>query len=591
MDPSPGHPGLSAVPGAMPDLPFPEPSIADHEARLLALADRLYVRAGLRPMSKVLFTLSRLLWTARQVTLRPDVDALVGAYAAARAAGTPPVDDHDLGACLRDAGSELTTLVSTVESLRRAPGDVLGLALDTLLRGRWEAGEGLGTFITPEEVTGPAARWAGALATDVSGWIGDPCGGTGRFGLAVARHHPGRVWLSDTSAMACGFARINADLQDVETTVHQTPDTLVDPTIDALRGSFAAIATNPPFGARKYSWTPELSAALGGLETAVGTTPETPGEPATLFLLRDLDLLADGGALAVVLPSGPTHAPELLTALKAWEAARERVVCVRGIIDLPTVTFTLAGTVARTSLLVLTVGSEGPLWAGMAQTLGFSVKNRKRVEDGSPNDLVRFVDAILTDTPVEGLVRVPDWRTVRALQPRALALNRAAGVPLTSLASIVRTFGAPGDFHISVLDVDAFGAVDVVQARANDLTSRPLVCQPGDVLLSRLNPRIWRVAVVPQLEGSWSCSPEFAVLRPKGDATQLWARLHQSAVREQLRAVAKGTSSSRQRVPRGALTEVRVPEVDIDLTGHADALDARYQGDLARASRVQALVD
>ena len=35
-----------------------------------------------------------------------------------------------------------------------------------------------------------------------------------------------------------------------------------------------------------------------------------------------------------------------------------------------------------------------------------------------------------------------------------------------------------------MLDVDAFGAVDVVQARANDLTSRPLVCQPGDVLLA-----------------------------------------------------------------------------------------------------------
>ncbi len=575
----------------MHELPFPELSAADHEDRLLALADRLYVRAGLRPMSKVLFTLSRLLWTARHVTLHPDVEALEAAYATACERDEPPVDDHDLGACLRAAGRELPALVATVEGLRRAPGDVLGLALDTLLRGRWEAGEGLGTFITPEEVTGPAARWAAHLAAGVQGLVGDPCAGTGRFGLAVAQHHPGRAWLSDTSALACGFARINADLQGREATVHLTPDGLVDPAVTALAGRFAAIGTNPPFGARKYPWSEELAEALGGLETVVGTTPESPGEPATLFLLRNLDLLADGGALAIVLPSGPVHDPALVTALRAWEEARGRRLSVRGVIDLPTVTFTLAGTVARTSLLMITVGTEGPLHVGVADAIGFGVKSRRRVDDGSPNDLARFVDAVLSDTPTDGLARLDDWRGAATLQPGALALTRTSGTPLPELATVIRRFGPAGDFHVSVLDVDAFGALDVVQARANDPTSKPLVCQPGDVLLSRLNPRIWRVAVIPSLPGTWSCSPEFVVLRPEGDPTALWARLTQAAVRQQLRAVAKGTSSSRQRVPRDALADVVVPEVDVDLSGIEEALMARYRADLVRAALVGRLAE
>ncbi|MFT4622281.1 MAG: hypothetical protein ACI8PZ_000937 [Myxococcota bacterium] len=573
----------------MTQLPFPEPAVAEHEARLLALADRLYVRAGLRPMSKVLFTLSRLLWIAREHTLRPEVDALVAGYARARAAGRAPVDDYDLATCLADAGDELPALVATVEGLRRAPGDVLGLALDTLLRGRWEAGEGLGTFITPEEVTGPASRLAGALAHGVAGRVGDPCSGTGRFGLAMAVHHPGPVWLSDTSSLACGFARINADLQQRDATVHPTPDGLVDPAVTALAGTFAAIGTNPPFGARKYPWSDGLHLALGGLEAAVGTTPDTPGEPATLFLLRDLDLLAEGGVLAIVLPSGPVHSPGLVTALHAWEAARGRSVAVHAVIDLPTVTFSLAGTVARTTLLVLRIGADLPLWAGVAQQIGFSVKSRRRLDDGAPNDLDRFVDAILADAPTDGLVRLPSWRGLPTLQPGALGLQREAGTPLSERATLQREFAEAGAFHISVLDVDPYGAVDVVQASANAPTTRPLACQPGDVLLSLLNPRIWRVTVVPDLPGRWTCSPEFAVLRPAADPWTLWAQLHTASARAQLRAVAKGTSSSRQRVPKDSLAELVLPEVAPVPAAVSEGLADRYRADLHRAALVGGL--
>ena len=183
--------------------------------------------------------------------------------------------------------AHLGLLLETVDRVKAlcADSDSLGLAFNALLRGKWEAGEGLGTHLTPEEVvramvsiafrslpwpdatrSGADARSRaddGALLGSLSDearacgpslLFGDPCGGTGRFLVAIASelgragYDPHRISqvtrLYDQSSLSVDFAKL----------------------------SFALlIATNPPFGSGKYAWSMALEQAVGpGILRALG---------------------------------------------------------------------------------------------------------------------------------------------------------------------------------------------------------------------------------------------------------------------------------------------------------------------------------
>jgi hypothetical protein len=72
---------------------------------------------------------------------------------------------------------------------------------------------------------------------------------------------------------------------------------------------------------------------------------------------------------------------------------------------------------------------------------------------------------------------------------------------------------------------------------------------------------------VPRLDDArWSCSAELLVLRPKpgGDPWALGLALHRASVIGAVRAMAGGTSSSRQRVDKERVLDVHVP---VDLAG------------------------
>ena len=110
------------------------------------------------------------------------------------------------------------------------------------------------------------------------------------------------------------------------------------------------------------------------------------------------------------------------------------------------------------------------------------------------------------------------------------------------------------------------GTIDLAAASTNEPATPPQACHVGDVLVSCLNPRIWRVAVVPDISGTWTCSGEFAVLVAHDgvDAWELALTLHQKTVIERTMALATGTSSSRQRVNKTALLNLPIPKVHID---------------------------
>ena len=72
-----------------------------------------------------------------------------------------------------------------------------------------------------------------------------------------------------------------------------------------------------------------------------------------------------------------------------------------------------------------------------------------------------------------------------------------------------------GKLFISVLHVIGEGILDLSAVRSYQPITPGIPISPGEVLISRLNPRIPRVLVVPDLGAPMLCSSEFEVLRPK----------------------------------------------------------------------------
>lgn len=587
--------------------------LGEAERLLQDLADYIYGHTSLKPMSKTLFVVSRCLLVGQD---RPD-DTLSGvaqAYGrridALRSAA--PSDDFDFATTLEECGSHLAHLLETVDHVKAlcADSDSLGLAFNALLRGKWEGGEGLGTHLTPEEVVRSMVAIAfESLPCDLldqtgssraSQLFGDPCGGTGRFVVAIAHELSKAGYgtdmisqvtrLYDQSSLSVDFAKLNFAFNGLKPEFRRVHDSLTSPELSNERGRYAIIATNPPFGSGKYAWSTALEDTLGrGILASIGM--ERAGDtsdPAELFFFRCLDLLAVGGILAVVLPDGVVTGLKFRRSLDAYERLNDDCVLeLLAFVSLPAATFSLGGTVARTSFLVVRKTQEdgqSPLYVAKANHVGFLKRGKHRVPDPGGNDLVRIVREYGLGPPAsESWVR--SWREYDRLMPsmgQASGLPKGEGTALTSMVRLKNDRGRQCEgtrcwYHVSILDVDETGAIDVAGAKANRPATPPLACRGGDVLVSCLNPRIWRVAVVPDLDGDWTCSSEFAVLRPNAgvDGWELSIRLQHRDVIDAACALASGTSSSRQRVNKRALLEgVFVPAIQID----ADVL-ARHRLD------------
>ena len=593
---------LSLFPsGALSSTPHldNEARVQDAERILLQLADFIYAHTPLKPMSKTLFFLSRALVTGTlEAGVFDDLSALSTAYHRARKRlGTgAPNDDFDFGVIIEECGQHIPRIMDSVKSVLQLTSgtDNLGLAFNTLLRGKWEGGEGLGTFLTPEEVVEPMVD----ILIDAVGpsllkrigpeelLFGDICGGTGRFVFSMAQKLRGRgakqdeiescARLFDQSSLAVGFAKVNFALDGLRPRFSCVGDSLVAKEVSQLTGRFLLLATNPPFGLGKYTYSPQLKSALPrDLLNLIGlTSPDDSADPSELFLYRNLSLLAPGGALAIVLPDGVIQSSRLPEAFDLLEQTAKMKLNVEAAVSLPAATFSLGGTVAKTSFLVIRsekrLHSRG-LYVADAKHVGFLKRGNRRAADPQGNDLLGIAAEWSADHPIIGRRIAPEKKHRRlAIGQLIYGASQAEfrGRPLREIADEVRTplrkvLGAdPARFHVSILDIDETGLIDVVAASRNQPATPPRACNPGDVLVSCINPKIWRVAVIPNLEGgTWSCSSEFLVLRPRkpSDAWSIGVALHHSSVIAVIQSMAGGTSSSRQRVAKKDVLGIDVP--------------------------------
>ena len=267
---------------------------------------------------------------------------------------------------------------------------------------------------------------------------GDICCGTGRFLVGALREVKRRVlddrhvghsdddklrWLSrmkryslfgaDQAGGSIQKARINMLLYGEDhSQLLKVDDSLTDPHLDRLIGKFDLLLTNPPFGSGKYDdprGLAKMRDETSGLELGWSWTPgnrakrkELPkADPASLFIDRNLQLLKPGGRLLIVVPdgilcnSGDAYIREYVMGTKDEETGEflGGKAIVRAVVSLPTETFSIAGTGAKTSFLYVqkkrhAAQKQGPVFMAMAEHVGYRKKGKSEVPDPLGNDLV-----------------------------------------------------------------------------------------------------------------------------------------------------------------------------------------------------------
>lgn len=487
-----------------------------------------------------------------------------------------------------------------VSDEKRGVADPLGTAFDAFLSGRYDHSGGLGTFLTPSSIARAMADVAFGLRDPLSGWdrvsplIADPYCGTGRFlvaafeaaetrtdGSTLADLLDSGLMGADQSPTAIAKSAINLMLYGASTPhVFPVSDSVTASALDRLRGSLQLILTNPPFGGGKYD-------DAEGLRRTTTAIPSLGGkgaiDPALACTVRALDLLAPDGVLGIVLPDGIVdgrHFDELID--------RGKDLSVAANISLPTSTFALSGTVAKTSAVFIQkrTGVHRTVLARV-EHVGFIRQAGKAAVDPSGSEVPEVVTGIekaltLGDSPV-ALIQVSESPLVASISsealmsldpsridPAALAsrsrLEQRGGVRLSEYLSSRRKQSQKrsdaGLTFVSVLHVDALGVVSWPDAEQYEPTTPGQIAHAGEVLVSLLNPSKLRAAVIPQSRERVICSSEFGVFKPHADPYAVLGLLYHPDVQAQLKPLGRGTSSSRRRISADDVLGLIVPKLD-----------------------------
>ena len=176
--------------------------------------------------------------------------------------------------------------------------------------------------------------------------------------------------------------------------------------------------------------------------------------------------------------------------------------------------------------------------------------------DKNGNDLHFIEKEILSNKPSKGLILANETAFKKeCIEKNSFSLKNNSVL----VKEYSKDFNKKNNFHISILDIDETGYINFERIIQNDPITKPLICKPYDVLISCINPRIWRAAIIPEIyEYTWTCSSEFAVFRTSNynESIKLYFSIMQKHFREQALTYAKGTSSSRQRINKAELLNI-----------------------------------
>jgi predicted RNA methylase len=475
-------------------------------------------------------------------------------------------------------------------------GDPLGTAFDALLSGRYSHTGGLGTYLTPSSVARAIADTAlhfvepDKLKEGGQYWMADPYCGTGRFLVAFAeatQAHQGmrrvgmgtRVLGADQASSSVAKARINLMLYGVNNpSVWVVDDSVTDVAVDGYSGKIPCVLTNPPFGEGKYD-------SPRGLVYAARFMPllarRARIDPALACLARSASLVAPGGVLGIILPDGLIEGAAFSQFLEDPNSQFPEGMSVVASISLPTATFSLSGTVAKTTaIFIQRRGLPAKVITARARHVGFVRSRGKAAPDPGGSDLPRIVDEvadILADAKAgrerapgsyaSGLVSLGSAFDGRGSSRRLTAPPReepriGSHCQLSELIEDLRPRRAAlaeAMPFLSILHVDEMGLARWDEAERHKPVTPGLLAEGGCLVVSLLNPSKLRATVVPMDYERVACSAEFGVFSTNVDPYAIVGLLYREEVKLQLRPLGRGTSSSRRRISPKDVLSLTVP--------------------------------
>ena len=361
-----------------------------------------------------------------------------------------------------------------------------------------------------------------------------------------------------------------------------------DSSINDYLGKVDLIFTNPPFGA-EYGVDQLNLCEYPILNSIEISTTNIDSE--LLMLDKSIALLKENGYLAIVLPDS-VFASKGTNSL--YRDAILQQVYIRGVIELPSVTFAQAGTRTNTCILYLQkkkAVNKDRMFMALCQDLGYIVKEKMGVPvkiSKGKNEMLDIAKALTekrTDKKI--ILQNPSVTQITSLdlteniiKPSFYAAERFVTVDnitkgirdgyaikkLSDIAEFVTTsrkgfMVSESIKHISVLHVNSNSTINFNEVEQFVPVSKGRKVEAGDLIFSKLNPRIPRMAVVPKKEYDLVCSNEFEIIRPMGDidAYMLCFLLKTSNVMVQIESMTSGTSSSHSRIKREQLGEILLP--------------------------------
>ncbi|WP_320973415.1 N-6 DNA methylase [Enterocloster bolteae] len=358
--------------------------------------------------------------------------------------------------------------------------------------------------------------------------------------------------------------------------------------IDELKDGVDLIFTNPPFGA-EYGYDDLIQEDFELLDQLNCQTGNICSE--LLMLLKCLSLLKVNGKLAIVLPDSVFSAKGLNAQVRNLILSNYRV---NAVIEMPAVTFAQAGTRTKTSILYLTKcvpKTDDKIIMAICNDIGYTVKERMgvpvKITSGTNEmyDIARVYtenfhdEQIISHTPsvtwgkkgdlIDEIINPSFYSADRLQTLSELETRNIEGYELKTLSEIVKcvTLGRKNKNtsdsvkHISVLHINPDCTIDFQQVLSYAPISKGRTCSKGDILFSKINPRIPRMTVVPEFDKDLVCSNEFEIFQPSADigAYAICFLLKTSYVAKQIENLTSGTSSSHSRIKREQLMDIKIP--------------------------------
>ena len=390
----------------------------------------------------------------------------------------------------------------------------------------------------------------------------------------------------------------------VDAKIYRGNSLLTGSPLDLYTEKCDLILTNPPFGARFKS--SDLSAHSNNFFPFLHNyihSRKGDVDSELLFLDRYVSLLKPGGLLVAVLPDSvissaglPNHLRELL----------QDQLTIRSITELPAVTFAQAGTRTKTCILEIekNLPKNNIVFMSKATSLGYEVSSKKGVpykKTEGENDLATLGNLIckgnnnrvsyqnlevISDKPScvavgQETITNKGWTPSHYSSDRLTTLHTIETLSTThnfeilQLKSLVnipskkrQNFKVPQkDLKcISVLHLGAFGALNIKELLEYEPKTPGKFCQAGDILFSKINPRIPRALVVPNFPFELTCSSEFEVMQPKNgySSHEIMMLLLSEYAQKQIQSLTSGTSSSHNRIKTKELMSIKliIPKPD-----------------------------